>query len=267
MSSDTTATPRRPVRAPSRLLTALEARAIGERVSMSLATPMLERLPRGDGHDVLVLPGFLADDRSTHPLRELLDDLGYRTHGWGLGPNLGPTREIITGLFELVRSITGDGRRISIVGWSLGGVFAREVARAMPGSIRQVITLGSPIHMVPGDRSATSDAWARLRGRHDHGFTSTRIPERERGPLPVPTTSVYTRTDGIVNWRTCVIERGPRAENVEVHGSHCGLGFNPSAVAVVADRLAQPDGQWRPFKPPRVARAVYPRPANRRPKR
>lgn len=265
--TETTTTYRRPVRAPSRLLTALEARAIGERVSMALVAPMLERLPPGDGHDVLVLPGFLADDRSTDPLREILDELGYRTHGWGLGPNLGPTREIVAGLFDLVRTITADGRRVSLVGWSLGGIFAREVARALPGSVRQVITLGSPIHMVPGDRSATSDAWARVRDRHDHGYTSARIPERDLGPLPVPTTSVYTRTDGIVQWRTCVIERGPQAENVEVHGSHCGLGFNPSVVVVVADRLAQPDRQWRPFRPSTVARPWYPRPANRRPKR
>jgi pimeloyl-ACP methyl ester carboxylesterase len=264
MTSARSANPR-PVRAPSRLLTAMETRAIGERLTMSMAAPILERLPRGDRHDVLVLPGFLGDDRSTAALRDVLDHLGYHTRGWGLGTNLGPTRKIVTGLFELFTSMAGGNRRVSIVGWSLGGVFGREVARVVPESVRQVITLGSPIHMVDGDRSAPSDLWDRLEHMHDADFMRNRPPERDRGPLPVPTTSVYTRTDGIVHWSTCLIERGPVAENVEVRGSHCGLGFNPAAVMVVADRLAQRDGEWARFRPPLCARALFPRPVDRRP--
>lgn len=260
-----TASTHQPVRAPSRLFTALETRAVAERMSMSLAAPLLERLPRGDRHDVLVLPGFLADDRSTIALRETLDSLGYHTRGWGLGTNLGPTHQIISGLFELFSSMSSGRRRVSIVGWSLGGVFGREVARVAPDSVRQVVTLGSPIHMVDGDRSAPSELWDTVHHMHDREFLEDRLPERDRPPLPVPTTSVYTRTDGIVHWSTCLIEQGPQAENVEVHGSHCGLGFNPAAVMVVADRLAQRDGEWRPFKPPLLARAWFPRPVNRRP--
>lgn len=253
------------VKSPSRVFTALEARAVAERVSMPLAAPVFDRLPRGDRHDVLVLPGFMADDRSTDPLREVLEQLGYRTRGWGLGTNLGPTHKITTGLLELFASMAAGGRRVSIVGWSLGGIFGREIARLAPDSVRQVITLGSPIHMNDGDRTAPSDLWETVQHMHDAEFIEHRVPERDRPPLPVPTTSVYTRTDGIVHWSSCLIERGPQAENVGVYGSHCGLGFNPAAVMVVADRLSQPDRQWQPFKPPMLARPLFPRPANRRP--
>lgn len=254
-----------PVRAPSRVFTALEARAVAERLTMPLAAPLFGRLPRGEPHDVLVLPGFLADDRSTDPLRDVLDQLGYHTRGWGLGTNLGPTHTIISGLFELFSSMASGNRRVSIVGWSLGGIFGREIARLAPDSVRQVITLGSPIHMMDGDRSAPSDLWETVHHMHDPEFLENRVPERDRPPLPVPTTSVYTRTDGVIHWSTSLIERGPQAENVEVFGSHCGLGFNPAAVMVVADRLAQRDGHWKRFKPPLLARGLFPRPVDRRP--
>jgi hypothetical protein len=230
---------------------------LGERVAMPLAGPFLRRLPKGDGHQVLVLPGFTAGDRSTRELRRTLDDLGYDSRGWHLGANFGPTPGIVAGLANLAESIQRSGERISIVGWSLGGIFGRELARRIPDSVRQVITLGSPIHMTPDDPSATSELWESVRHRHQVPRYRPAL-ERERPPLPVPTTSVYTRRDGIVHWSTCVIESGPRAENVEVHGSHCGLGFNPAVIMVVADRLAQPDGEWSPFRAPLYARPWFP---------
>lgn len=243
--------------APSRVNTALEVRALGERLAMPLTSPLLRRLPKGDGHQVLVLPGFTAGDRSTRELRGVLDHLGYRTRGWELGANLGPTPEIVAGLMDLAESIKRSGERISIVGWSLGGIFGRELARRAPGSVRQVITLGSPIHMSPGDPSATRELWRALAARRK--MTPRQRPlEQDRPPLPVPTTSIYTRSDGVVHWSTCVIERGPRAENVEVHGSHCGLGFNAAAIMVVADRLAQTDGTWHAFRAPLFARPWFP---------
>ncbi len=211
----------------------------------------------------MVLPGFMAGDRSTHELRSVLDDLGYRTRGWDLGPNLGPTPEIVDGMIELVDSMKRSGERLSIVGWSLGGIFGRELARRAPASVRQVITLGSPIHMTPGDPSITREMWRAVAQRQRISPERRRPIESERPPLPVPTTSVYTRTDGIVHWSTCVIERGARSENVEVYGSHCGLGFNAAAIMVVADRLAQPDGTWQSFRPPLFARPWFPPPVDR----
>lgn len=199
--------------------------------------PLWMGAPRGDGHSVLVLPGFLASDLSTVPLRRLLDRLGHRTHGWGLGRNVGPTKAVVEGLTRAVDEIGGaDHRSLDIVGWSLGGVFGRELARRFPGRIRQVISLGSPFNTADMGFGATAD------------------------PLPVPSTAIYTRTDGIVDWRTTLQRTDARSENIEVRGSHCGLGVNPAAVLAIADRLAQPEGVWAPFRPPSALRFWYPRP-------
>jgi pimeloyl-ACP methyl ester carboxylesterase len=252
--------------APNAFYTALEARAAIEYPLWTVMRPLLENLRRGDGHPVMVLPGFTAADRSTVPLRSLLRRLGYRTYGWKLGANLGPTPHIVSGLERRFNDILEreNGRQMSLVGWSLGGIFARELARNHPESVRQVITLGSPIRMTPGDKSAASGMWDSLQTLHDPEAVAI-MSRIDRPPLPVPTTSVYTRTDGIVHWKTCLETKGPIAENVEVFGSHCGLGFNPAAALVVADRLAQPHGQWRRFRPPLWVRSAYPRPGNWKP--
>ncbi len=254
------------VTAPNAIYTALEARAAIEYPLWTVMRPLLENLRSGDGHPVLVLPGFTAADRSTVPLRSLLRRLGYRTYGWKLGANLGPTPRIVNGLERRFDEIVEreSGRQVSLVGWSLGGIFAREIARNHPELVRQVITLGSPIRMVPGDKSAASGMWDSLQDLHDPAAVEI-MSEPNRPPLPVPTTSVYTRTDGIVHWRTCLEAKGPTSENVEVFGSHCGLGFNPAAALVVADRLAQPLGEWRRFRSPLWVRSAFPRPANWRP--
>ncbi len=251
---------------PHPLHTALEARAAVEYPLWALTRPLLNMLPQGDGHPVLVLPGFTAADRSTVPLRALLRKLGYRTYGWKLGANLGPTPYIVDGMRRRVEDILEreERRSISIVGWSLGGIFGRELARDYPTDVRQVVTLGSPIRMVPGDRSAASAVWDSLSDLHDPEAIEL-MSRADRPPLPVPTTSIYTRSDGIVHWRTCLETKGPISENIEVYGSHCGLGFNPASAVAVADRLAQTDGEWRRFRPPLWARTAFPRPSNWRP--
>lgn len=256
------------VAAPHVFYTALEARAALEYPLWTAVRPLLENLAKGDGHPVLVLPGFTAADRSTVPLRSLIRRLGYRTYGWKLGANLGPTPDIIEGLHRRYQSILEreHGRPISIVGWSLGGIFGREIARADPDHIRQVISLGSPIRMTPGDKSAASGLWQSLDALHDPAVVRT-MSQTGRPPFPVPTTSLYTRSDGIVHWRTCLETKGPTSENVQVFGSHCGLGFNLSVALVVADRLAQAEGQWRHFRSPLWARPAFPRPANWQPSR
>ncbi len=220
--------------------------------------PVLRRLPRGDGHPVLVLPGFTAADRSTVPLRSLLKELGYRTYGWKLGANLGPTPHIVKGLATRLDDILArEDQQISIIGWSLGGIFGREIARNRPDDVRQVISLGSPIRMGPGDPSAASGLWDALTPLHDpDAIEALSVPVRPAPP--VPTTAIYSRTDGIVHWRTCRDERGPERENIEVYGSHCGLGVNPAVAIVVADRLAQPAGEWTKFRPPLWARGGFP---------
>ena len=249
-----------PVGAPSRWLTALEVRAFSERLAMSATMPILGRLPRGDGHSVLVLPGFTADDRSTQPLRELLGRLGYEAHGWDLGTNVGPTTQILDGLRDLVDELLRSQRPISIVGWSLGGIYARELARHYLTGIRQIVTLGSPVQMIDGDHSASRRLWDSLRHLYDP-MVARSAREMHRPPLPAPCTSIYTRTDGIVHWRTCLITDGSMSENVEVFGSHCGLGFNPAVAFALADRLAQPEGEWQPFRSPLWLRGLFPKPS------
>jgi pimeloyl-ACP methyl ester carboxylesterase len=242
-------------------MTALELRAIGERVRMEAAMPLLERLSGGDGHTVIVLPGFTADDRSTRPLRNLLNTLGYDARGWGLGINLGPSHEIVEGLRILFERLLERTQHFSIIGWSLGGVYAREIARELPDNVRQVITLGSPLEMVHGDDSATRRLWDELEPIYDQTAHRS-VRESHRPPLPVPASAVYSRTDGIVHWRACLTVPNATSENIEVYGSHCGLGFNTTVTYVIADRLAQPEGTWEPFKAPLWLRGAFPRPAD-----
>ena len=137
------------------------------------------------------------------------------------------------------------GRRVSVIGQSLGGVFARQLAKAASDQVRQVITLGSPFTGHPRGTNAWR-LYELVSGQKVHDPV---MIEQLRQPPPVPTTSIYSRSDGIVSWRCSVNEPGPQIENIEVHASHVGMGLNPLALYAVADRLAQPPGQWRPFDP------------------
>lgn len=258
MSDTTTQASRRSIPAPNRLFTLMESRATSEFAQWRLSKPILDRLPAGDGQPVLVLPGFTADDRSTFELRRLLRRIGYRTYGWKLGSNVGPTKRIAAGLDERLLDVAGkEGRPVTIVGWSLGGIFARHLGRSHPEFVRQVITLGSPIRMQPGDPSAATAMWDSLSRFHDD-IKVAEYFSQDQPTLPVPTSAVFTRTDGVVHWRHCRTAKAENAENIEVWGSHCGLGFNPSVALIVADRLAQDEGEWTPFRPPLWALGAFP---------
>jgi pimeloyl-ACP methyl ester carboxylesterase len=236
-----------PIEPPSAMLIALEGRAWFEFAALVPALPALAGAPRGDGHPVLVLPGFLADDRSTRALRWFLRDRGYHAHAARLGRNLGPSPETVAGLVERLASLHArHGRKVSLVGWSLGGIYARELARAFPDRVRLVITLASPF------RDPTASTVARLSrlGIGPRPVGDGTIPrERLCAPLPVPTTSFYSETDGIVAWRSCLADDGPLAENLGVRSSHCGMGHHPTVLLAIADRLAQREDTWRPYVP------------------
>lgn len=219
---------------------------MGELATTLALRPLLRRLEPGDGHPVLLLPGFMASDFSTRPLRGFLRNLGYSAHRWTLGRNLGPRGDLeermggrLDELFER------HGRRISLVGWSLGGVYARVLANRCPDRVRNVISLGSPIN---GDGESTNSArlFEFMTGERLEDIDPERLDEVRRTP-PVPTTSVFSRTDGITAWQAALEMEGPQSESVEVPGSHLGLGFNPLVMCVIADRLAQPEGDWKPF--------------------
>ncbi len=233
---------------------------MGELATTLLLRPLLRRLERGDGHSVLLLPGFLASDFSTRPLRRFLRDLGYSAHRWALGRNLGPQGDLEQRMGErLTELYDRHGRTVSLVGWSLGGIYARVLANRRPDQVRSVISLGSPIN--GGPRSTNSARLFEFVTRERiEDIDPERLAEVRRTP-PVPTTSVFSRSDGITAWQASIEKEGPQSESVEVPGSHLGLGFNPLVLCVIADRLAQPEGCWKPFFRPGV---VHP-PGLRRP--
>jgi len=230
---------------PLGLFVVEQARALAEFANFRARRGLFKRTLPGDGHAVMVLPGFLAGDYSTAPLRRFLHKLRYDTHGWKEGVNLGPDPEMIERIgARLVEIHERQGRKISLVGWSLGGIYARELARSHHARVRNVITLGTPL------RDVTATHAARLvslrAGRSPDQLDEIR--SRLRRPIPVPCTSIYSKTDGVVNWRSCIQDLGPERESIEVQCSHTGMGFHPAVLAIVADRLALPEGGWRPYE-------------------
>jgi pimeloyl-ACP methyl ester carboxylesterase len=232
------------IRAPGALLLALEGRAPWEFAASLAAAPWLRKLPRGDGHRVLVFPGLAANDLTTLPMRTFLKDRGYRPAAWDQGLNLGPRDGVLDAARERVRELAAiDGRPISLLGWSLGGVYARELAKEMPDKIRCVITLGSPFSGPP----QATNAWWLFERVSGHPEPDAGMQAALRVPPPVPTTSIYSRTDGIVAWQCSLNPASALAENIAVHASHLGLGLNPLAMVAIVDRLAQDPAQWKPF--------------------
>jgi pimeloyl-ACP methyl ester carboxylesterase len=228
----------------------LEGRALLELAALVPAYPFLRRAPRGDGHPVLVLPGLMAGDFSTRTLRGFLRDRGYGAHGWKLGRNVGASEATINAMVERLHELRQRYEQpVSLVGWSLGGIYARELARALPEVVRQVITLGSPFR----DLDAVNvPRFLRQRTRRQTAVQDDAVVRaRLRAPLPVPTTAIVSRTDAIASWRSCCADPGPLSETLEVDSSHLGLGHHPVVLLTIADRLAQPAGAWRPFQPPR----------------
>jgi pimeloyl-ACP methyl ester carboxylesterase len=248
--------------APGLPLYLSEPARAGVEWGMFLASwPMLATLPRGDGHPVLVLPGLLADDSSTIPLRWALRSLGYPVRGWSLGRNLGPTARVSAGLRRRLGELTDrHGRGVTVIGWSLGGIFARNLARRFPGEIRQVVTLGSPFRLAQSDQTRAHKVFESYSHLHVEQW---QLPlEHGEQEIVAPRTSIYSRLDGIVSWRACLDDVTPTSENVEVHASHLGFGHHPAVLWALADRLAQPEGDWRPFRAPALMAAAFPRPAD-----
>lgn len=219
-----------------------------ELVDSALRTRDVGAWPTGDGHPVLVLPGFLAGPESTVFLRTHLRRLGYRTHDWRHGRNLGITPELSARLEDLLLELYDRyGRPVSLVGWSAGGIYAREMARVLPHYTRQVITLGSPFNGHPESTRAWHTYRLLNRGPHHDALFTEEACRQRAAPLEVPTTSIYSRSDGIVAWECCVADPAPRTENIEVEATHLGYGHQLETLRVIADRLAQPEGEWAPY--------------------
>jgi pimeloyl-ACP methyl ester carboxylesterase len=233
-------------RPPRLALMLAEVRGILEFNTSLLLAPLLMRAPRGDGHPVLALPGFLASDLSMAPLRRYLGQLGYDTYAWQMGRNTGGVARMRGALRDRLASIhAATGRKVTIVGWSLGGIYARDLALQAPDLVRYVVTLGSPF---AGDVRATNATRLYEAMSGETVDDTSELRKAISGDLPVPTTSIFSRTDGIVNWRTCLLRPSDTAENIEVYlASHIGLGVNSAALWAIADRLAQTEGEFSQF--------------------
>src|SRR6185437_14062838 len=204
--------------------------------------------------------GLVASDASTRPLRDVLKNRGYAVSGWQQGRNLGLRPGVQDAMVDLVRELADThGRKISLVGWSLGGLYARQLAKMMPERVRSVITLGSPFAGSP----RSTNAWRVY--EMASGRRADEEDARFGGSLsvapPVPTTAIYSRTDGICAWQGCVEKTSTQSESIEVEGSHCGLAVNPAAVYAIADRLSQPEGAWTAFDRSGWRSLLFPDPA------
>ena len=234
---------------PSPWFSAAElVRASSEAATLIGLWPFLDQLPSGDGHPVFVLPGFAAGDGSTWLLRRFLVQKNYRAIPWRLGTNTGSPELQERLVRRMVRLQRTYREPISIIGQSLGGVFARELARRFPQAVRQVITLGSPFGATSAD--STNPMVLRLFEQLS-GLTIDQMRDMMPGgetpteAVGVPCTSVFSRSDGVVQWQACVEAESPTTENVEVVASHSGMSMNAVVFDIVADRLAQPAGRWR----------------------
>jgi triacylglycerol esterase/lipase EstA (alpha/beta hydrolase family) len=206
--------------------------------------------PIGDGHPVMVYPGLGAGSMNTSQLRIALKRAGFDVNDWGGGVNIGHEGEFDDWLDGLVRNVRAlqqqhGGRKVSLVGWSLGGIFAREIAKRAPDAVRCVITMGTPFASLGGANHAGT-LYKLLNG--DASQLTQEMEARLRECPPVPTTSIYSKSDGIVSWRGCIEKRSPLSESVEVDASHLGMVSHPQVLRIIADRLAQREGGWKPFR-------------------
>lgn len=244
---------------PNLLLACTEVhRVLVEVVCLRASRRVLEKLaPKGDGHAVMVLPGFLGGDGYSSALRRFLTSLNYSVHGWGMGRNLGPRQGVLEALERNLHRVAERSEgQVSLVGHSLGGIFAREMARQFPDKVRQVISLGSPF----GEGRMSASIPARL-------FTALNPPSEipvDQDLLshvpPVPTTAIYSKGDGIVNWRTTFQRDGhAQTQSIQVRGSHCGMTLNPAIWLLIAECLATDANDWRPFERRAWRSLVYPR--------
>ena len=234
--------------------------------SLFTAAPFLSLSPRGDGHPVMVLPGFLADDDSTWLLRQYLSRLGYNALPWGQERNLGAAA--MGGYEPLVQEVLRIHRqqqqKVTLIGWSLGGVHALAVAHRAEYAVRGVMTLGSPLHPPKADGSdMTSIGRALQNAASSMNAKPVPVPQNWRNMAlklsdQLPVSSIFSHTDGVVPWQRSILSPGPRRENIRVVSSHIGLGFNPTVYYALADRLAQPQDSFKPFDTGGLRSLVYP---------
>ena len=230
---------------PSRLATFLELRAPLDWATLLLRAPQLLKAPRGDGRPVMLLPGYGTDEASMRPLGGYLSYLGYDVHEWGLGRNGGHvdryTQEIGQKTRELYDTL---GEPLTLIGWSLGGVIARETARLFASCVREVITLGTPVLGGP-KYTAAAERFA-AQAQIDLDEFEKEVHARNSIGIRQPLTCIFSKSDGVVGWRASVDTYNAHARNIEVKSSHFGLGANGRVWRLIADILAESSPRPRP---------------------
>lgn len=251
---------------PSVLHTLIEGRTLLEFSASTLSLPLLLRAPAGEPHGVMVLPGFLAGDASTAAMRRFLKMKGYHVEGWKLGRNLGQhiesSKHLISDklLERCLEFYQHSGGPITLIGWSLGGILSREIARLMPEQIKQVITLGSPFQAPELAAPMAARMFKLINKNRFNGEFA--IPPQLKEHIDVPCTAIYSKTDGIAHWHGCKhhdIQPEHAAENIEVKASHLGYGHHPGVLWIIAKRLSMPANQWRPIELHHLPKWLFPR--------
>ena len=236
MTTDTVDLPT--ARRPGRLATLAELRAPLDWATLLLRAPQLLRAPRGDGRPVMLLPGYGTDESTMRPLGRYLAWLGYDVHDWGLGRNLGHVNQYTQSIGDRVRILHDelDGARITLIGWSLGGVIARETARLFEPFVREGITLGTPI--IGGPKYTVAAGRFAEEGKLDLDEFEKEVHARNSIGISQPVTSIYSKLDGVVGWRASIDVYNEHARNIEVYSSHFGIGAHGKVWRLIADTLA-----------------------------
>ena len=224
------------IKPPGLMLQMLEGRAGAEAAQLMLAMPLLRmQALRGNGEDVMVLPGFMADDSSTIILRQFLDSIGYKTHPWRLGVNRVRMLDLLPPLTEKLKSLAENGK-VKLVGWSRGGILSRELARDHPDLVDRVVTVGSP---VKGGVSVSSIGNL---VQQTTGMTPVQMSqilrERQKTPITIPIRAIYSKLDGVVAWKACIDDINEDVEHFEIRGSHVGMGTNVEVFRLLPKLLA-----------------------------
>jgi len=223
-----------------------DTRFIFEMGEYLLSLPELKSKHTGNNDIILVLPGFLTGDFCTSPMRTFLNSIGFNAKGWNLGINMGPTNEVMAGVTDRIKYLNDKyGKQISIVGWSLGGIYAREISKRIPDSIKQVITLGTPFNGLNASNIIEYFEENGINGLDT--LTPNAVNQLHVSP-PMPYMSIYSKSDELIHWKSCVVnDHSSMSESFEIDSSHFGLCHNPSTIDIVANRLSQDIENWKPY--------------------
>lgn len=224
---------------PKPLHTLLELRAPFEWLSILARFPSLANSPKGDKRPVMLLPGYLATELSMKPLQSYLSYLGYDAVDWGMGRNLGRVDDDIERCGRYLEELVGNDELppFTLIGWSLGGVIARELARLYPNLVREVITLSTPITGGP-KYTAVAQRYAKLNDLDLDAFEAHVLSRNKLG-FEQPVTAIYSKSDGVVGWQAAVDIYNAHARNIEVSCSHMGIGVNATVWKILANILAE----------------------------